>query len=682
MLFFLAGTVLLFSLHLLALQDESPDRFKKWLEEEVVYIITPLEKEVFSQLQTDRERDLFVQAFWRQRDPTLGTDENEFRTEHYKRINYVNHFFGRGQPKPGWRTDRGRVYIILGEPNDIVRYEGKTTVYPTEVWFYQGMTDKGLPPGFYLVFFQQGGIGEYQLYSPLTDGPMALLTQYYGDQTDYIGAFNQLREFEPDLAPVSLSLIPGEGSAFALGRPSLSSDILVNRVETTAVREVETKYARKFLEYKDIVEVEYSTNYIDSDSLVKITKEASGMYFVNYAIEPERLSINQFEDKYYTTLKLNGTVSDLDGKTIHQFEKTIPLEFDSDQIKQISHMPFSIRDMFPLIPGNYKVSILVKNEISKEFTSMERTLFIPGEEEKLQMTSLLLGYQERANQPAASRLRPFQFGNSQVYFQAARVFLIQDELVLAFQIHGLGPAMRDRAEIRYSFTKEGIEFHSDTRRVRDFYQIPNFIEKVPLSTFPPAHYRVKVSLIMDGQEVLSENEEFDITHLQNIARPWIYSKLLAGIQDPVYDYIVGTQFFNSGKLDEARTRIEHAYRSDPENMVYALNLARLYMTLKKFDRVTPVLKPFLSRAETPQFEVYFILGKAYQYLGELAPAIEVFNQALQHHGLSTNLLNVIGDCYFQLGNIPEAKAAWEKSLEINPDQPEVQKSMDILKEKE
>lgn len=675
------GTLLLFPLQLLASQEDLPARYKKWLEEDVVYIIAPLEKEVFSQLQTDRERDLFIQAFWRQRDPTPGSDDNEFRTEHYKRINYVNHFFGRGQPKPGWRTDRGRVYIIIGEPNDIVRFEGKTTVYPTEVWFYQGLTNKGLPPGFYLVFYQEGGIGEYRMYSPLTDGPQALLTQYYGDPTDYIGAYNQLQEFEPDLAQVSLSLIPGEGSAHALGRPSLSSDILMNRVETTPIREAETNYARKFLEYKDVVEVEYSTNYIGSDSLVKLTKDTSGMYFVNYSIEPERLSINQFEDKYYTTLKINGTVSNLEGKTIHQFEKTIPLEFSSDQIKEITHRPFSIRDMFPLIPGNFKVSILVKNEISKEFTSLERNLFIPGEEDKLQMTSLLLGYQERANPPAAGRIRPFQFGNSQLYFQAGRVFLSQDELVMAFQIHGLGPAMRDQAEIRYTFYKAGLEFHSITRKLSDYRMIPNFLEKVPLDTFQPAHYRVKVSLGMDGQEILSESEEFDITHLQSIARPWIYSKLLVGTQDPIYEYILGTQLFNSGMLEEARTKIELAYRSNPENMDYALNLARLYMTLKEYDKVQPVLKPFLGRTEAPLFEIYFILGKAYQYLGELAQAIEVFNQALQHHGLSTNLLNVLGDCYSQLGNMPEAKAAWEKSLEINPDQPEVQKNVDLLKEK-
>ena len=133
-----------------------PPSYKKWLEEEVVYIIIPIEKEVFLKLKTDRERDLFIEAFWKHRDTNPATPENEFRQEHYPRINYAN-----------------------------------------------------------LVFFQEGGLGEYKLYSPLKDGPQALMTSYWGDPMDYLEAYERLREFEPDLAQVSLSLIPGDKSKSA-----------------------------------------------------------------------------------------------------------------------------------------------------------------------------------------------------------------------------------------------------------------------------------------------------------------------------------------------------------------------------------------------------------------------------------------------------------------------------------
>ena len=677
--YLLAAILFLFAYNGAAGAGDLPKQYKKWLEEEVVYIIAPVEKEVFLQLKTDRERDMFIKAFWKHRDPTSSTPENEFKTEHYRRINYANQFFGRALPKEGWKTDRGRIYIILGAPNDIESFEGKTQVYPTTVWFYQGLTDKGLPPGFNLVFYQEGGLGEYELYSPLGDGPQALLTSYFGDPMNYMTAYSQLREFEPELSGYAMSLIPGERSD-AIGRPTMSSDILVNRVESTPVREIEDKYARKFLEYKDLVEVEYTANYMDCDSLVKVLKDPSGIYFVHYAIEPERLSINQYQDKFYTTLKLNGTVSTIEGKTVYQFDKTIPLEFEEEQMKQISSRPLSIRDMFPLVPGKFRLSVLVKNEISKEFTSLERTLLIPGEEDRIQMTSLLLGYRMNRNIPANNRLRPFQAGSYQMYFQANRVFLRKDDIVLAYQIHGLSLDEKEKAVIKYNFYRDGEDFFNLYRKISEYKNIPDFVEKFSLKTFPPAHYRIRVSLIVDSQEKLFESDEFDVTYMESIARPWIYSKLLSGTENPVYSFILGSQLFNNGQIEAAEVMLEAAFHKNPENAEFALNLVRVYMKKKNYDEVPAVLLPFANLDEPPKFEIYFILGRAYQYRGELAQAIEIFEKAMNHHGLNTNCLNAIGECYFQLGDMPQALTAWVKSLEINADQPKIKKSVEALKE--
>ncbi len=657
-----------------------PERHKKWLEEEVVYIITALEKEVFLKLESDRERDRFIEAFWKQRDPTPGSPENEFKTEHYRRINHANHFFGRSSPKAGWRTDRGEIYIILGEPNDITRFEGKTQVYNSEVWFYQGMSKYGLPPGFNLVFFQQGGTGEYVLYSPLQHGPQALMTSYWGDQSDYLGAYRQLMELEPELADVSMSLIPGERN-LAFDRPSMSSDILIQRVFTTPSREIKEKYAQKFLDLKDVIEVEYSANYIDSDAVVEIVKDPSGMYFVHYAIEPERLSVNQYENKFYTTLKLNGTVTDMDGKQIYQFEKDIALDFDQEQMKEISRRPLSLRDMFPLIPGSYKLSVLMKNVVSKEFASVERDLLIPGQQDELQMTSFIMGYASEKKAPAADRLRPFQLGTNQVFLQANRTFTMQDSLVLAFQIHGLTPSQTEKGEIRYNFLKNAEPFRTETKRILDYLERPNFVESFPLLDFSPAHYRVEVSLLIDGQEILYETDEFDVTHQALIARPWVYSKLMPGPDSPVYSYVIGTQFYNSGNVQEARAYIEDAYHKNPDSAEYALNLARLYMVLKEYTKIEPLLLPLFSKPEPPEYDVFFVIGKAYQALGELSKAVEFLNAAIDHYGINTNVLNAVGECYFQLGDTEEALAAWEKSLEINPDQPELKQNLEAIKEK-
>ncbi|MGD9344623.1 MAG: GWxTD domain-containing protein [Candidatus Aminicenantes bacterium] len=657
-----------------------PERHKKWLEEEVIYIITDLEKEVFLKLESDRERDRFIDAFWKQRDPTPGSPENEFRTEHYRRINHANHFFGRTTPSAGWRTDRGEIYIILGEPNDITRFEGKTQVYNTEVWFYQGMTKYGLPPGFNMIFFQEGGTGEYKLYSPLQHGPQALMTSYFGDHANYLAAYQHLMELEPELAEVSLSLIPGERN-LALDRPTMSSDILIQRVFTMPSREIKEKYAQKFLELKDVIEVEYSANYIDCDAVVEILQDPSGMYFVHYAIEPERLSVNQFEDKFYTTLKLNGTITNMEGKQIHQFEKDVNLNFNQEQMRDVSRRPLSLRDMFPLIPGNYKMSVLVKNIVSKEFTSIEREILIPGVQDELQMTSFIMGYAVEKEPMTEDRLRPFQIGTNQLHFQANRTFIMQDGLVLAYQIHGLKPAQIEGGQLKYNFLKNGETFRTVTKTILEYPERPNFVEQFSLLDFSPAHYRVEVSLVIDGQEILYETDEFDVTHQAAIARPWVYSKLMPGGENPVYSYIVGTQLFNSGKVEEAEAYIERAYQKQPDSAEYALNLAKLYMLSEEYTKIEPLLLPLFEKPDPPLYDVFIVLGRTYQALGELSKAVELFNSAIDHYGINTNVLNAVGECYFQLGEIEEALTAWERSLEINPDQPGLKKSVEAIKEK-
>ena len=88
----LASLVLIFVFCLSLIASDLPERYRKWLDEEVVYLITPREKEVFLKLQTDRERDIFIEAFWKQRDPTPETPRNEFREEHYRRLNYANQY--------------------------------------------------------------------------------------------------------------------------------------------------------------------------------------------------------------------------------------------------------------------------------------------------------------------------------------------------------------------------------------------------------------------------------------------------------------------------------------------------------------------------------------------------------------------------------------------------------------
>jgi len=654
---------------------ELPPRFRKWLEEEVVYIISSTEREVFLQLQTDRERELFIEAFWNHRDPTPGTPKNEFREEHYQRVNHANRYFGRGVPKPGWKTDRGRMYILLGEPRDVDGITGETQIYNTETWFYQGLTKFGLPAGFNLVFYQKGGFGEYVLYSPTADGPQALMTSYFGDQANYLEAFQALKKINPTLARTSLSLIPGESARF--GRPSLASDILIQQISTVPQKQFKDKYSEKFLMYKDVVEVEYTANYIDNDSLIRVIKDPSDIYFVHYVVELMKFSVHLYQDKYTTNLKINGQVTDLEGNTVYQYEGSIPVELNETELKNISNKPFDLYDMFPLLPGNYRLSILVKNEVSKEFTSLEKDITIP-EDEAFRMSSLLLGYRVDHVSPGSNKPRPFKIGLNQIHCQPKNIFLPQDKLYLGFQIAGLSPDLEQRGLLKFEFFKDNEKFSSLIKKVSEYQEKMDYKEEFSLQEFPPGYYRVKVSLWDNDQEVLSERENFEISPAVGFPRPWIYSRTLLPPGDPVYAFILGGQYFRKGEVEKARIQLEKAYYQKPDSLNFALNLARAYFRLKEYTKIKEILLPF-SESDKPNYDIYFLLGIAHQALGEFSQAISFYDKGISHFGININLLNSLGECYYRLGELGEALAAWEKSLEINPNQPEIEKKVEALK---
>ncbi len=379
-MFLVCGVVIL-SILLPAVSEKElikklPARYKTWLTEEVVYIIAAKEKEVFLQLETDLERESFIKAFWRQRDPNPNTPENEFQIEHYRRITYANNWFGKESPAPGWKSDQGRVYIILGEPKSIDRIENKTELRNIVTWYYQGLGELGLPNAFNVLFFKRDYTGDYELYSPIRFGPQYLMANYDGDMTDYQTAYFTLLNLEPAIAELSLNLIPGESSGYS---PSMSSELLItNKIPATPARQVNTKYAEKMLRYKDMVEMEYTANYIDSSKVVAVVRHAAaGSYFVHYLIEPKKLSIEKYNDKFYTTLEVFGNVIDDQNRNVFQFSKTIPVELNEAQMGQIQNKLFSFQDMFPLIPGKYKLTVLLKNSVSREFTSMESDIEIP-----------------------------------------------------------------------------------------------------------------------------------------------------------------------------------------------------------------------------------------------------------------------------------------------------------------
>jgi len=678
----LIGGLLCLTLFLPAQKKKSvkdlPPQYQKWLQEEVVYIITPKERDVFLQLESDREREIFIEAFWRVRNPNPNSPENTFKKEHYRRIQYANQWYGKDAPGPGWRTAMGRIYITLGEPKQIEKFENLPDVYPMIVWFYDGMAEYGLPNAFSVVFFKREGFGEYILYSPIKFGPQYLLIHYKGDMTDYSTAYTELFDIDPGLADLSLSLVQGE-TRYSLS-PSLSSDILLNqRIPTVPMVKVKDAYAEKLLKYKGVVEVDYSANWMDNDSLIKVFQDSKGVAFVHFSVEPSKLTFEEFQGRYRADIEVHVNVTDSENRTVYQFTRAVPIEMIEEQIAKVKAKLFSYQDMFPLVPGRYKMSLLLKNIISKQFTSVEADLFIP-EPTQLAMSAPVLANKINRDSKYKGTNKPFLLGNVQLVPSPRNDFLKGDTLYLFFQLHGLPADVQAGGVLEYTILKETEKVQSVTKELKEDPSRTSFLEEFSLANLTPANYKIKVALLGTGrQEIMAAEIPFYITPRTDLPRPWIVSTPQPSSNDPSYADILGNQYLNKQELLKARTLIESAYRANPGSPQFALDFCRVLFQTKDYAAVKQTAQPFLQ-GET-RYDFLELLGQSSQALGEPAEAAAYYKDYLTHFGTNIFVLNAIGDCYSQLGNIAEALFAYEKSLELNPNQEKIKSLVKSLKEK-
>jgi len=655
-----------------------PEKYRLWLEEEVVYIISQKEREVFLNLENDRQRDMFIEAFWKQRDPNPNTPENEFKEEHYRRIKYANQHFGKESPEPGWKTDMGRVYILLGEPQYTEKYENLYDLYPTIIWFYQGMAEYGLPNAFNVVFYKPDSSNEYKLYSPIKDGPQKLMPHYNGDMTDYSKAFQSLAQIEPNVADVSLSLIEGE-PIYDL-KPSIASDVLIyQKIPNAPIYKVKDTYAEKLLKYKDIIEVEYSANYIDNDALVSVYKSPAGINYVHYLIEPKKLSLERNGDNFQTSFVVNGIVTDMNNRQVYQFDRTIPLNLSGDQVDRIKDRLMSFQDVFPIIPGRYKLSLLFKNYVSKEFTSFETTLNIP--EKGWQISPICLANRLTHSSQYRGLNKAFLLDDMQFVLSPRNDFIAGDNLFVFFQVWDLPESQKLSSVFNYEISKENGEIvKSFSKKISEYQNQKVFYEEVPLESWPPANYQIKVSL-MDGQGnvVSSQKANFFISHLGNISRSWVMTQTVEGDSSAYVQHALGLQYWNTEAYNKAEELLESAFRKEQGNALYALDYCRLLLKTKKWSEVLEIARPFIDKQQNNDF--LEPAAEALEELGKYEEAVDYYKKYLSHFGTSIKILNSIGECYFKLGNRDEALYAWERSLQIEPNQEKIKEKVKSLKEK-
>ena len=506
--------------------ERLPERFRKWLEEEVVYIISEREKEFFLDLETIEERDAFTAAYWRRRDSDPLTEINEFQQEHHRRIEHANRLLGREAAIPGWKTDRGRMYIILGEPRDRSSFRNVGGIYPAEVWFYDGNREKGLPP-FYLLFFQPGHAGAFRLYNHFTDRPERLIPTMGLIEENIEEAYLRLQEISPELANASISMRADQGgyalsSGIEVG--ALDSSLVLADIYESPHRRVDTSYIDSATAARGLVETEYMFNYMPSFAMANVLPGWAGGSLVHFSIEidPQHLTLVKDEERFYTSFELHGEVRSSSEEILYEFSKVEYLQLAPSQLQQVQRLPFAYRNTFPLVDGDYQLRIVFKNRARNDYTLLESEVRVPERRrgEVLLGEPVLLYNVEELGSTQGPGFRIYELGSLRLHPNAKRVYAIGEPVRFHVPLAGASPNHQLRLQIA-SMENTSAPLQSKSTSLADYADGP-IIETLELAEAVGGRYRLEVALVdPSGELVASQFAELDVTPRNAVSRPWV-----------------------------------------------------------------------------------------------------------------------------------------------------------------
>lgn len=663
-----AGLMLAFGLAAaLFAQEKLAAGEQRWLED-AGPIMTPTERDVFLHLRTKSERDKFIVFFWRSRDPAPDTPENEFTKEYMARVAFADANFGHDSPKRGSQTERGYYYLLLGKPLERTRYTTNADIWPLELWFYKGAPEYGQPDYFYLIFYQPGGLGDYRLYYPGVEGPEKLVVP--GSQTktnDRRGAFQQIRDINAELASASLSYMPGERPG---SNASFSSDNIIAAIKQMPEKKYSDAYARTYMTFKDFIETDYSDRYMASAVLVRILKEKD-QPFVHWTIEPEKMNFGAQDDRIYAAFELVLRLEDMGGRAILERTDEVPLRLTAEQYKAHERQRFAFQDLLPVIPGEYKFLVLMKNKTSKDFLSSEMALSVPAAGKAGLSVPVLHHGQEGVPEAQRRNMKAFVLGGVQYAVGARNEFLPSERLGVYVQAWNLvsldlrGPAAFS-LEIFSLDTGSSIGvFPLSAAADPSDPATQTVTGTVDLAGVKPGYYRAVVTAAApDGRAVLSEKENFIVVGRPVGAVPWAYARMHAPFPGAEHLRILGAESFMAGDYPGAVALLERAL-SDKDDPGARLLLAKSLYGLKRFDASLAQALPLYERA--PDRETAKVIALDYAAMKNWTAAVG-YLERLMAEATEVSVLNLAAECYLNLDRPEKALPLLQKSLALLPGQ--------------
>ena len=663
-------------------EKDLPEKYRNWLDL-TSYIIVPAEREVFLQLQTDRDRDIFIDSFWKQRDPTPETPQNEFREEHLRRFSYANTTLRRSTPREGWRTDMGRMHIILGPASSIERFDSQPGVVPCQVWYYRGEARKGLPPLFALVFYQPGGSGEYKLYNPAADGPARLLVRPEEvDQSNFQVVYEKIRELTPSLAPVVLSFIPGEFPYSFV--PSPQSTILLARMIESPKTDINPRYATDFLHFKGVVSTDYLTNYVEGRAITAVIPDPLlGLDLLHVCFSPKRVSVDYFQpkDQYYCNFKLNVTLKRGE-ELIFQHEKDFPFYFPPDRKDYIEANGIAVEDVFPVAEGEYDLALLLQNSVGKEFSYIERKIVIPKAlPSAVRLGDPVVGY--RLEALTGDGLLPFKALDRKITVDPGDTLSRKDDLAVLFFLAGISEdEWRDgRARIRIKGLKTEGAAEKEVSLVlssQPFKETMIFSQSIPTAELGPDYYEVKLAILDGGGAVLAEKTaKIILSAMDIVSHPVTLVRPSPAALNYLLFYGLAYQYDKLAAPERAESCYAKAVALNPDYTRGIAEQARFLVKIGKYDQGLAAADRF-REDESLRFQYALITGLAQMGKGDYETAIASLVRGNRIYDSDVQLLNALGTCYFRTGRKKEALEALNASLRLDPGQKDIKELVGLI----
>ncbi len=375
-----------------SLKQELSKTYKNWLNNDVTYIITDEERQAFKQLSNDEERDQFIESFWQRRDPTPDTVENEFKDEHYRRIAYANEHFAAGIP--GWRTDRGRMYIVFGPPDEIEShpsggtYErpieeggGETSTYPFEDWRYRHID--GIGEQVVIEFVDDCMCGAYEMTMDRSKKDALLMVPNAGlTWAEQMGLANKNDRFNG-------------GGLERLGvGPAGVTDLQTKQFDRL---EQYTKLNRppavKFKDLEEVVSHKINVHLMPFDvqtDFVKVTSDTV-LVPVTVSVKNRDVTFTNKDGVQRGTMNIFGRVTTISGRIAQTFEDTVQNDVPAELLPKFAEGSSLYWKALPLRPGRYRLDVVVKDVNGDRTGTWSRGIVVPEySDDKLATSTLIL----------------------------------------------------------------------------------------------------------------------------------------------------------------------------------------------------------------------------------------------------------------------------------------------------